>query len=91
MPTLATSVPSVNPMTVPATSAAPMAAYQGAPVQQRDREDGGADAAGVAGRQVDLTEQQHEDEAHRDDRDGRALGQQVGEVAGGQEHRAQDR
>ena len=36
--------------------------------------------AGEAGRQVDLAEQQHEDQAHRDDDDRRTLLDQVREV-----------
>ena len=40
--------------------------------------------------EVDLTQQEHEDEPHRDDGDGGALRQQVREVPGGQEGRAED-
>ena len=54
-------------------------------VMQPAGEDGlggeaGADTAGRAGRQVDLAEQQHEDQAQRDDRDVRALPGQVADV-----------
>ena len=40
----------------------------------------GSHAAGDTGGQVDLAEQQHGDQAHRQDRDGRGLHQQVGDV-----------
>ena len=86
MPILATRKPSTRPITVPVTSAASTATYQGQPCSaSSDRQHRGADAAGEAGGQVDLAEQQHEDQAHRDHDDRRALGEQVGEVAGGEE------
>ena len=50
------------------------------PENMRLRREAGADAAGGAGRQVDLAEQQDEDQTHRDDRDVGALAGQVADV-----------
>ena len=49
--------------------------------------DRGADAAGEAGGQVDLAEQQHEDQAHRQQHGAGALGQHVAEVVEAPERR----
>ncbi len=57
---------------------------------EQHRHDGGADATGEAGREVDLAQQQDEDQAHRDDGDLRALLEQVGEVAVGEEAAVRD-
>src|SRR4029453_3579724 len=62
-----------------------------APVGQQGGQHGRADAAGEPGRQVDLAQQQDEHQPHGDHGDGGALGEQVGEVAGGEEHRRRDR
>ena len=51
----------------------------------RLRRETGAHAARRPGGQVDLAEQQHEDQAHRDDRDVRALAGQVADVVAAQE------
>ena len=90
MPTFATRKPSTRPMTRPVTSAAGMAQYQAAVVGQQDRHDRAADAAGEAGGQVDLAQQQDEDQAHRDEDDGGALGEQVREVDRAEEGRPDD-
>src|SRR5882757_2050781 len=52
---------------------------------EQHRHDGGTDTAGESGREVDFTQKQDEDEAHRDDGDLRTLLEQVGEVAVGEE------
>ena len=53
--------------------------------EQQQRGEHAADAGDEADRQVDLAQQQHEDDAHGDDRVRRRLDDQVDEVAGGQE------
>ena len=74
MPIFATSRPMTHPITTPVTTRAEDRDVPGQAVRgQQDRQDRRADAAGVAGGQVDLAEQQHEDQAHRDDGDGGAL------------------
>jgi len=49
-------------------------------VGHQDAEHAGGDTSGVAGRQVDLAQQEHEDQAHREHRDRRPLQDQVREV-----------
>jgi len=49
--------------------------------------DGGAERADIASGEVDLPEQQHEHLGHAEQHEGRALDQQVRQVAGGEELR----
>jgi len=55
------------------------------PLEDRLGGEAGAHAAGRAGGQVDLAEQQDEDQPHRDDRDVRALAGQVTDVVAAEE------
>ena len=89
--TFATMMPSVKPMTMPMAIANRTAQYQAQWCSvSTHRHRGRADAAGEAGGEVDLAEQQHEDQAHRDEDDGGALLEQVREVAFGEEVGPQD-
>ena len=75
MPSRATRRPMRKPMTAPVARQARSASGQGQPWRVITTPMTAAAAAGgEAGRQVDLAEQQHEDQAHRDDDDRRATG-----------------
>ena len=92
MPTLATKKPMNVPIRMPMREGDrerddPVHALH---VDEHD-EDAHRDARGDTGRQVDLAEQDDEDERHAEHDERRRLRHEVGEVALGEEERAEDR